>query len=263
MSNNCLIIDYPRENVVTLRLNRPEVHNAFDDVLINQLTQTLQRIDTDEQIRVVTLAAEGKSFSAGADLNWMQSMANYSEKENYQDALALAALMQTLNQMSKPTIAQVQGATFGGGVGLVACCDIAIASVKASFCLSEVKIGLIPAVISPYVIAAIGERASRRYMLSAERFDAHQAHYLGLIHDVVEHDALQANTEQLIATLLKNGPHAMHTCKDLIRHINPLHLDAQLIADTAEHIAKIRVSAEGQEGLAAFLEKRQPQWAQN
>src|SRR5690606_19141727 len=181
--------------VATVTLNRPDRHNAFDDALIAALTQVLRELDADDSVTVVVLAGAGKSFSAGADLNWMRRMADYGREENLADAEALAALMETLNGLDKPTIARVQGAAFGGGVGLVACCDIAIAADTASFCLSEVRLGLIPAVISPYVVTAIGERAARRYFVTAERFDAREAHRLGLVHEVVPAAGLDARVD--------------------------------------------------------------------
>src|SRR5689334_10987047 len=187
-----------QRGVATLTLNRPQIHNAFDDQLISALTHELGVLEHDRDVRLVVLAAEGRSFSAGADLNWMQRMAKYSEGDNIRDAVALANLMRVLDTLSKPTIARVQGAAFGGGVGLVACCDIACASSAAVFCLSEVRLGLIPAVISPYVIAAMGQRNARRYFLTAERFDAQQALRIGLVHHVVEPEALDATLSQMI-----------------------------------------------------------------
>ena len=246
--------------VATLTLNRPQVHNAFDDHLIASLTHELGELEHNARVRVVVLAAEGKSFSAGADLNWMQRMAKYSEADNIRDAVALANLMRVLDTMSKPTIARVQGAAFGGGVGLVACCDIACASSAAVFCLSEVRLGLIPAVISPYVIAAMGKRNARRYFLTAERFDANEALRIGLVHSVVEPGQLDTNLTQLIDELLKGGPHAIAEAKDLIASVANRPVDQALAENTAARIARIRVSLEGQEGTNAFLEKRAPAW---
>jgi len=248
------------EGVATLCLNRPEIHNAFDDVLISGLTGELKRLEDDDAIRVVVLAAKGKSFSAGADLNWMRRMADYSRDENLSDARALAALMQTLDRLEKPVIARVQGAAFGGGVGLVACCDIAIASATASFSLSEVKLGLIPAVISPYVVNAIGERQARRYFLTAERFSAHEALRIGLVHELVTAEELDARIGQVVGILRQNGPCAMRSAKDLARAVSRSPIDAALIDDTANRIADIRSGLEGREGVAAFLEKRTPTW---
>ncbi|CAN0457782.1 unnamed protein product, partial [Phaeothamnion confervicola] len=196
------------DGIATVRMNRPDVHNAFDDALIVALTAEMRRLDHLPQVRVIVLAANGKSFSAGADLNWMRRMAKYSQEENLRDAVALANLMRTLDGVQKPTIARVQGSAFGGGVGLVACCDIAIASTQALFCLSEVRLGLIPSVISPYVIAAIGERAARRYFLTAERFDAAEARRIGLVHEVVDEGALDETVASIAGHLVKGGPKA-------------------------------------------------------
>lgn len=246
--------------VATLTLNRPELHNAFDDALIAALTAALRRLEADPAVRVVVLAANGKSFSAGADLNWMRRMADYTVAQNLDDARGLAELMRTLNALAKPTVARVQGAAYGGGVGLVACCDIAVAADSASFCLSEVRLGLIPAVISPYVVNAIGERQARRYFVSAERFDAAEAQRIGLVHEVVPAAALDAKVSELLATLAGNGPAAMVAAKDLARAVTRGPLDAAMIEDTARRIADIRASAEGREGLSAFLGKRRPAW---
>lgn len=249
-----------RDGVATIRMNRPDVHNAFDDALIAALTAELRRLEQLPQARVIVLAANGKSFSAGADLNWMQRMAKYSQVENLRDAMALAGLMRTLDGVKKPTVARVQGAAFGGGVGLVACCDIAIASTEAAFSLSEVRLGLIPSVISPYVIAAIGEREARRYFLSAERFDAMEARRIGLVHDVVDSGALDESVEKMAGQLLKGGPQALAAAKKLIADVGRRPVDDALSAETARRIAAMRVESEGQEGLAAFLEKRKPDW---
>lgn len=247
--------------VATLTLNRPELHNAFDDSLIASFTGELKRLGEDPRVRVIILAASGRSFSAGADLSWMRRMADYGQRENLADALALAELMRTLNELAKPTIAQVQGAAYGGGVGLVACCDVAIASSRATFCLSEVKLGLIPAVISPYVVQAIGPRAARRYFLSAEPFAADVAQRLGLIHEVVAEEELAATVGRLADTLLANGPRAMAAAKSLVARVASGPIDMEMTYDTAERIAATRASAEGKEGLSAFLDKRQPYWA--
>jgi methylglutaconyl-CoA hydratase len=249
-----------KDGVATIRMNRPDVHNAFDDALIAALTAELGRLDQLPEARVIVLAANGKSFSAGADLNWMRRMAKYSQEENLRDAMALAGLMRTLDGVSKPTIARVQGAAFGGGVGLVACCDIAIASTEAAFSLSEVRLGLIPSVISPYVIAAIGEREARRYFLTAERFDAVEARRIGLVHDVVDSGALDEAVAKIAGQLLKGGPQALAAAKKLIADVSRRSMDDALAAETARRIAAIRVESEGQEGLAAFFEKRRPNW---
>lgn len=259
MSNNSLQLSISNK-IATLTLNRPEIHNAFDDALIKNLTEQLQQLDHDQNVRVVLLAANGKSFSAGADMNWMRRMINYSEQENIQDALNLAHLMKTLNQLSKPTIALVQGAAYGGGVGLVACCDIAIATPQASFCLSEVKIGLIPAAIGPYVISTIGECAARRYFLTAERFDVHEAYRLGLVHQITTETELSSTGQQLAEMILHNGPYAITIAKKFIAAIAHKPIDETITKFSAETIAKCRIAPEAQEGLSAFLEKRKPIW---
>lgn len=260
MANNQLLTTIDELGRATLTLNRPEVHNAFDDALIAEMTATLKQLAADPQVRLVILAATGKSFSAGADLGWMRRMADYSHAENLADAMALAELMRTLNELPKPTLALVQGAAFGGGVGLVAACDIVLAAPGAKFCLSEVKLGLIPAVISPYVVAAIGARAARRYSISAERFDAERALQLGLVHEIVPAEALATEADQLSRLLLQNGPQAMAAAKRLVADISQSPLNAELVADTAERISVTRASEEGREGLSAFLEKRRPDW---
>ena len=258
MSHVLLEIDGP---LGLLTLNNPEKHNAFDDVLIADLTAALQALDANREVRVVILSAAGKSFSAGADLNWMKRMAGYSQEENLRDAEALGSLMGTLHGLSKPTIARVQGAAFGGGVGLVACCDMAVGTVAATFSLSEVKLGLIPAVISPYVVAAIGERAAHRYCLTAERFDAAEAFRLGLLHELAPNDeAMDDKINDLVIALLNGGPASHREAKELIAAVANRPIDAEVIADTAERIARVRASNEGKEGVSAFLEKRKATW---
>lgn len=249
-----------QRGVAQLVLNRPEVHNAFDDSMIGELIQALDSFAANPQVRILLLRSNGKNFSAGADLGWMRSMAAKNYAENLQDAGELAKLMQKLDNFPAPTIALVQGAAFGGAVGLVACCDIAIASEKSSFCLSEVKIGLIPAVISPYVVRAIGERASRRYFLTAERFFAAEALHFGLLHQVVSDDELQNAADAMVRTLLANSPAAVKAAKDLIFTVANQPTTQALIDETSRRIAAIRVSSEGQEGLSAFLQKRTPAW---
>lgn len=255
-----LLVDIDRRGVATVVLNRPELHNAFDDRLIADLTQTLRRVEAEPAVRVVVLAGTGKSFSAGADLNWMKRMALYSQDENRRDAEALALLMRTLNELGKPTIAVVQGAAIAGGCGLVACCDIALATERASFAISEVRLGLIPAVISPYVVAAIGERAARRYFLTAESFDAREAERIGLVHGVFKTEQLAIGVSQLCDVLVANGPEALAAAKRMIRRVARAPVDDALVAETARRIAEIRVGAEGREGIASFLEKRKPSW---
>lgn len=248
--------------VARLRLNRPELHNAFDATLIAALTGALDAVGRDPDVRVVVIEGEGASFSAGADLNWMRGMAIASEDENRRDALALARLMRTLHELPKPTIARVHGAAFGGGVGLVACCDIAIASSNAKFGLTESRLGLLPAVISPYVIDAIGSRQARRWFATAEMFDAATAMRIGLIHEVCEDEpALDAAVRRQVDLLLMAGPVASAQAKRLVRNV-AAHTDRDRHdTDNAALIARLRVSDEGQEGLSAFLEKRSPRWA--
>ncbi len=260
MTESSLITEISPLGAAVVTLNRPGIHNAFDDVLIGELTETLRQLENDYDIRCLVLAAQGKSFSAGADIRWMRRMADYDEQENLADARLLAELMRNLYEFSKPTIARVQGPAFGGGVGLVACCDIAVASEHAAFALTEVKLGLIPSVISPYVIKAIGERQARRYFLSGERFDAREALRIGLINKVVTDDALDEWVERLVRHLGGNGPLALTACKDLIRVVSGNPIDAPMREETVRRIAEIRASDEGQEGLDAFLNKRKPDW---
>ena len=242
-------------------LNNPDRHNAFDDTLIADLTRELKTLNGNETVRVVVLSAIGKSFSAGADLNWMKRMSTYSEEENFRDAMALGELMRTLHGLSKPTIARVQGAAYGGGVGLVACCDIAVGTQNAAFSLSEVKLGLIPAVISPYVIAAIGERAAHRYFLTAERFDAAEGFRLGLLHELVaSDDGMDEKINELCDALMLGGPCGHRESKALIAAVSNRPIDDAVIADTAKRIARVRASDEGKEGVRAFLEKRKARW---
>ncbi|AVJ55638.1 gamma-carboxygeranoyl-CoA hydratase [Idiomarina sp. OT37-5b] len=244
--------------VARLTLNRPDVHNAFDDVMIGELIAALTQAADDDNVRVLVLQSEGKNFSAGADLNWMRSMADKDYQQNIDDAGELSLLMQRLDELPKPTIALVQGAAFGGAVGLAACCDMVLAQPKTSFCLSEVKIGLIPAVISPYVVKAIGERQARRYMLTAERFFADDALQLGLVHRIV--DDFEGALDEWLEALLNNSPQALGACKQLIANVGSRPVDDRVRRHTIEAIAEIRVSAEGQEGLSAFLQKRPAAW---
>lgn len=248
--------------VARIRLARPALHNAFDAGLIAALTAVLEATGRDPAVRALVLEGEGASFSAGADLNWMRGMAAASEADNREDALALARLMRTLDELPKPTIARVHGAAFGGGVGLVACCDIAIGVPEAKFGLTESRLGLLPAVISPYVVAAIGARQARRYFASAETFDAAEALRIGLLHHVVPAEQLDAAVARQLKLLLAAGPHAASSAKRLVRDV-AAHADgARHDADNAALIARLRVSPEGQEGIAAFLEKRPPAWTE-
>lgn len=246
--------------VRTLRLNRPAVHNAFDAALISALTDALRQAGQAAQIRVVVITGAGAAFSAGADLNWMRGMAGASEADNAADAFALARLMRTLDELPKPTIARVNGAAFGGGVGLVACCDIAIGCTEARFGLTESKLGLLPAVISPYVIAAIGARQARRWFATGEIFDAGTAQLLGLLHQLVAADQLDIAVERQVRLLLAAAPLAASSAKSLVRSVLPAADRDAIDAANAAWIARLRVSPEGQEGLGAFLDKRSPAW---
>ncbi|MFU8895585.1 MAG: enoyl-CoA hydratase-related protein [Gammaproteobacteria bacterium] len=257
-----VLLEVNRRGVATLTLNQPKVHNAFDAALVARLTDMLFEIKSRKDIRVLVLTGAGRSFSAGADVGWMRSMASCSEEENLDDALHLADLMSLLNSLPLPTVARVNGHAFGGGVGLVACCDIAIASNEARFALSEVRLGLVPAVISPYVIAAIGERNSRRLFLSGEIMNAKLARRVGLVHEVAKPNKLDAALEHQLDMLLAGGPNALRESKELIFTVEGggISADVALQHRTAQIIAQLRVSDEGQEGLAAFLEKRPPAW---
>ncbi len=255
-----LKLNIDERGVATLTLNRPELHNAFDDKLIAELSEAFAHIDTNPDVRALVLASTGKSFCAGADLNWMRRMASYSYEENLRDAGGLAEMLRRLNFLRVPTLARVQGAAFGGGVGLVSCCDMAVASAEGKFCLSEVKLGLIPATISPYVIKAIGERAARRYFTTAEVISAQTALHLGLISELVEEDQLDTTLENLLKNVLRNGPAAVAAAKGLVLDYDSQTIDDALIADSSQRIAEIRGSDEGREGLSAFLEKRKPSW---
>jgi methylglutaconyl-CoA hydratase len=246
--------------VARVTLDRPEIRNAFDDALIAALTQTLRELDADDSVRAVVLAGNGPAFCAGADLNWMKRMAGYGYEQNLADAQALAAMLKTLDRMAKPTVARVHGPAYAGGVGLVAACDVAIGVPDAKFCLSEAKLGLSPATISPYVVRAMGERMARRYFLTAEVFDAAEATRIGLLSGVVAPEKLDAEVDGILRHLAQGGPQALAKIKDLIRAVASVPVDDPLIADTAQRIAEIRVSPEGREGIASFLEKRKPSW---
>lgn len=250
------------KNIATVTLNRADKHNAFNDEMIIELTRLFKKAGEDENVRALILRAEGKSFSAGADLNWMKKMASYTEAQNESDALALATMLQTLYKMPKPTIARVQGAAFGGAVGLIACCDIAIGSKLSKFCLSEVKIGLIPATISPYVVEAMGARVCRRYFQTAEVFSARRARRLGLLSESVTEDELDSTIDDILSNILKNGPQAVAKAKDLVQWVSTQDIDDALLAKTSKLIAQVRTSDEGQEGLSAFLEKRSASWVE-
>jgi len=249
-----------RDGVGRVTLNRPDVRNAFDDALIAALAKTFAELDADSSVRAVVLAGNGPAFCAGADLNWMKRMAGYGYDENLRDARALAEMLSALDRLDKPTIARVHGPAFAGGTGLVAACDIAVGTPEAKFCFSEAKLGLSPATISPHVLRAIGERAARRYFLTAEVFDAAEAERIGLLSAVVSTQDLDSEIEKMLQHLLAGGPEAMKQIKALIRAVVGRPLDDALVAETAKRIAEIRASPEGKEGIASFLEKRKAAW---
>ncbi len=242
-------------------MSRPQVHNAFDETLIAELTQAFRSFDADASARLVVLAGDGRSFSAGADLQWMQRQSAASLDENVEDARRLAGLFRTIATCRLPTVARVHGAALGGGMGLAAACDICVASTQAQFATSEVKFGLIPSAIGPYVIRAIGERQALRYFQTAERIDAARAHALGLVHELAEPDALDAAVQRVADALLAGGPLAQAAAKDLIRVVGKRPVDEALAEETAQRIARLRATPEAREGLAAFLEKRAPSWS--
>jgi len=255
------IITEVDDSVGILTLNRGERHNALDELLIAEITGGLLELEADPRVRVVVLSSTGKSFCAGADLNWIKNQTTGSPQENLEDARNQATLMSTLNELSKPTIARVQGPAYGGGIGLIAACDIAVATYDALFALTEVKLGLLPAVISPYVLAAIGERYCRRYMLTAERFSAAEAYRIGLVHEIVPgEEQLDEAVGELIESLLKNGPNAQAECKSLLRAIAGQPIDESTVEETVQRIFDVHYSPEGKEDLSAFVEKRKPNW---
>jgi len=260
MNDPNILVSTDRRGVATVALNRPAIHNAFDDRLIADLTAALRRLADDAAVRVVVLTGSGESFSAGGDLNWMRRMAGYSDAENLADAMALAELLRMLNDLPKPTVARVNGAAFAGGLGLVCCCDIAIAAAEAIFSISEARLGLVPATISPYVVAAIGARPARRYFLTAERFTAAEAQRIGLVHEVAPRAALDEATDKIVAVLLEAGGGAQARSKRLIAEVQDRPMTEALMALTARAIAEARASAEAREGLAAFFDKRKPAW---
>lgn len=246
--------------VATITLNRPDVRNAFNETMIAELTSAFMSLNSRDDVRAVVLAANGKAFCAGADLNWMKKMAGYSDDENRADAMLLANMLASVYRCNKPVIARVNGDAYAGGMGLIAACDIVVAVDTARFCLSEARLGLIPATIAPYVIRALGEQASRRYFATAEAFDCATAMRLGFVSEAVQADQLDATVAQLAATLCANGPQAVRACKQLVQDIAGRELNDALIADTATRIARTRAGAEGREGVASFLEKRTPGW---
>ncbi|KAF3997246.1 enoyl-CoA hydratase/isomerase family protein [Glaciimonas immobilis] len=269
MTYQTLIVTHPTSDngicnhqVATITLNRPEVRNAFNQDTIAEITRAFTELGAIPEIRAIVLAANGASFCAGADLNWMKSMADYTPEENRADAGQLAAMLHAIYHCPKPVIARVQGDCYAGGLGLVAACDIVVAAEAAHFCLSEVRIGLIPATISPYVIKAMGESAARRYFITAERFSAASAHRLGLVHEVVTPEALDETVSALLKAVLSASPSAVADAKRLVRDVAGQPLSVELIAATVEGIAQSRASEQGREGVRAFLEKRKPSWLQ-
>jgi methylglutaconyl-CoA hydratase len=247
-------------HVARVFLNRPELRNAFDAGVIAELRQAFAAFADDADVRVVVLGGHGKAFCAGANLSWMRAMANYSWDENHADAQALAEMLWTIHSCPVPVVGRVQGDCYAGGMGLAAVCDVLLAADDAHFCLSEARLGLLPATISPYVIAAIGERAARRYFVTAERFDARQALALGFVHEVCDPLALDTKVDAVVAALVANAPLAVRACKALVHDVAGLAITAELRADTARRIADIRASDEGREGVQAFLQKRKPAW---
>ncbi|MDF3839521.1 enoyl-CoA hydratase/isomerase family protein [Cupriavidus basilensis] len=248
------------QHVATVTLNRPDVRNAFNETVIAELTGAFRALGSESTVRAIVLAGNGPAFCAGADLNWMKKMAGYSHDENRSDALTLAQMLHTIWACPTPVIARIHGDTYAGGVGLVAACDIAVAAEPVNFCLSEARLGLLPATISPYVIRAMGEQAARRYFITAERFGAAEALRLGFVHEVVPADALDARVSEIAAALVANSPNAVRESKRLVQEVAGRAIDDALLADTADRIAAIRASEEGREGVRSFLEKRSPSW---
>ncbi|MBP6897052.1 MAG: enoyl-CoA hydratase/isomerase family protein [Pseudacidovorax sp.] len=254
-----LHIDGP---VARIWLNRPEMRNAIDDVFIRELAEAFTQAQAAEGVRAVVLGGRGPAFCAGANLNWMKRAASFTPEQNLQDAAGLPRMLRTLADSRLPVIARIQGDVYAGGMGLVSVCDVAISADSANYCLSEVKIGLIPATISPYVIRAMGARAAQRYFLTAERFTAAEAHRVGFVHEVVPADALDAKVDEVLKNILAAAPGAVAESKRLLRDVTGRPIDDELAAETVRRIAALRASEEGQEGLRAFLEKRKPAWTQ-
>jgi methylglutaconyl-CoA hydratase len=258
--NDVLEVSRPAPHVAHVWLNRPEVRNAFNEAVISALRSTFAALSQDGDLRVIVLGAHGKAFCAGADLNWMKAMAGYSWEENRADAQQLADMLWTLDQCPVPIVGRIQGDCYAGGMGLASICDVLVAVEGATFCLSEARLGLLPATISPYVVRAMGAQASRRYMVTAERFSAAQAHAMGLVHELVAPEALDAKIEALVRTLVANGPRAARACKRLVQDVSGVPLNEALRVETARRIADIRASDEGREGVQSFLNKRPPAW---
>ena len=260
MNYETLKVDKTPAGIALVWLKRPDVRNAFNETMIAEITAAFRALDADADVRAIILAGQGKAFCAGADLNWMKKMADYTFEQNYDDALGLANMLHTIHTVKKPTLARVHGAAFAGGMGLVAACDIAVAGQSAEFCLSEVKLGLVPATISPYVIAAMGERAAYRYMLTAEQFPAAEAYRIGFVQEIAQDEELDGVINQLLGHLVGGSPAAHAATKDLLRAVAGQRLGPDLIKDTATRIAVARASDEGKEGIRSFLEKRKPAW---
>jgi methylglutaconyl-CoA hydratase len=255
-----LDIRRPSAHVAEVWLNRPEVRNAFNDGVIGELTQAFRTLGADAELRAIVLAGHGKAFCAGADLSWMRAMADYTWDQNKADAAALADMLWTVWSCPVPVVGRIQGDCYAGGLGLAAACDVLVAADTMHFCLSEARLGLLPATIGPYVVRALGEQASRRYFITAERFSATQAQALGFVHERVAPEALDAKVAEIVAALVANGPAAVKACKQLVKDVAGRALDATLRDETARRIADIRASAEGKEGVQAFLSKRDPSW---
>jgi methylglutaconyl-CoA hydratase len=250
----------PSAHVAEVWLDRPELRNAFNSEVIAALNAAFRDLGADPQLRAIVLGGRGKVFCAGADLNWMRTMADYSWAQNKADASALADMLWSIDQCPVPVVGRVQGDCYAGGMGLAACCDVLVAAEGVQFCLSEARLGLLPATIGPYVVRALGVQASRRYFVTAERFSAARAHVLGFVHELVAPEALDATVADIVATLVANGPAAVKACKRLVQDVAGREIDAALRDDTAHRIADIRASAEGREGVASFLQKREPSW---
>jgi methylglutaconyl-CoA hydratase len=258
--SDVLDVSRPSPQVARVWLNRPDVRNAFNDEVIAALQSTFAALSADKDLRVIVLGAHGKAFCAGADLNWMKAMAGYSWEENRADAQKLADMLWTLDQCPVPIVGRIQGDCYAGGMGLAAICDVLVAVESVTFCLSEARLGLLPATISPYVVRALGEPASRRYMVTAERFSAARAHALGMVHELATPDTLDEKVDELVRTLVANGPKAARECKRLVRDVGGVPIDEALRAETARRIADVRASDEGREGVQSFLNKRSPAW---
>ncbi len=255
-----LEIRRPSPHVAEVWLDRPEVRNAFNDGVITELTEAFRGLGADGELRAIVLAGRGKAFCAGADLGWMRAMADYSWEENRADAARLAEMLWTVWSCPVPVVGRIHGDCYAGGVGLAAVCDVLVAAEGMHFCLSEARLGLLPATIGPYVVRALGEQASRRYFVSAERFDAARAHALGFVHELVAPEALDTKVGEIVAALVANGPAAVRACKQLVKDVAGRPVDGRLREDTARRIADIRASSEGREGVQAFLHKRDPAW---